>query len=88
MNVLHSARSENTDVCISLTENVFQVTDEYLTPSDDPQGNLPSGTYKEVMCAGAEENKLPKEYVKKLREMPDDGTKGTMELGMSLHLQD
>uniref|UniRef100_A0A915MX32 Gamma-glutamylcyclotransferase n=1 Tax=Meloidogyne javanica TaxID=6303 RepID=A0A915MX32_MELJA len=42
----------------------------------------PSPHYKEVIVAGAVENELPTEYIKRLRAIPTNGFNGTVDLDL------
>lgn len=44
-----------------------------LSNSKNPLTRMPSKTYMNVILNGAEESKLPKEYIQKLREIVHNG---------------
>ena len=50
---------------------------------DDPR---PSPQYKAVIVNGAIQNKLPPEYIDKLKDISDNGYSGTLDVNLATHL--
>ncbi|KYM76863.1 Gamma-glutamylcyclotransferase [Atta colombica] len=53
---------------------------EYIKPEDFPMDKRPSPLYLNTILKGAKENKLPTDYIKFLKTIPDNGYEGDYDI--------
>lgn len=58
----------------------YQLMPDHIHPGETE----PSKVYKNVIIHGAIEHKLPEEYIKFLKEVPDNGYNGEVEVHLNL----